>query len=173
MPDTKEVKKVCWDVKCEDVCVPGPSCCCGEVCKQDECGCWSYKIWKPNCGYVKTRKVLVKKEVTRKVPSTKWVVEDVCQHCKTPADRDLPADGTPPSDGPTATPPVAPLDEAPAEEPKPEGVKGASFFSRLYRPIAARPANVAAPQPPQQFYYQPPSQPQPLPATAGLPGLQQ
>lgn len=185
VPDTKEVKKVCWDVKCEDVCVPGRSCCCGEVCKQDECGCWTYKIWKPNCGYVKTRKVLVKKEVTRKVPSTKWVVEDVCQHCRTPEDCDLPADGKLPHDDAKMTSPETPLDEAPGdepkpEEPKPEGVKGASFFSRIFRstadhetPKAEQPAAVAAPQQPRQFYYQPPSQPQPLPATTGLPGLQQ
>lgn len=189
VPDTKEVKKVCWDVKCEDICIPGRSCCCGEVCKQDECGCWTYKIWKPNCGHVKTRKVLVKKEVTRKVPSTKWVVEDVCQHCRTPEDCDLPADGKLPSDDASAAPSETPLDAVPAddpqpegtnpEEPKPEGVKGVSFFNRIFRPTTQRdahqsvqPAVAPASQPPRQFYYRP-SQPQPLPATSALPGLQQ
>jgi hypothetical protein len=112
VPDVKEVKEVCWDVKCEDFCVPGPSCCCGKVEKHDDCGCWSYKIWKPNCGHVRTRKLLVKKEVTRKVPTTKWVVEDVCAHCKSECDVELPADGVAPA-APAEQPPVIPQDVPP------------------------------------------------------------
>ncbi|HEY2839803.1 MAG TPA: hypothetical protein VGJ26_11675 [Pirellulales bacterium] len=77
----KEITKTCWDVKCEDVCVPGCSELCCEVCKQDKCGCWSYNIWKPACACVKTRRVPVKTEVKRKVPSYEWVVEYRCVNC--------------------------------------------------------------------------------------------
>lgn len=77
----REIVKVCWDYKCEDVCVPGPSIKCGEKCEQDKCGCWSYEIWKPTCAYVKTRRVPVKTEVKRKVPAVEWVVEYRCPNC--------------------------------------------------------------------------------------------
>lgn len=78
----KEITKTCWDVKCEDVCIPGCSECCGEVCKKDECGCWSYKLWKPGCATcIKTRHIPVKTEVKRKVPSYEWTVEYRCVKC--------------------------------------------------------------------------------------------
>jgi hypothetical protein len=78
----KEITKTCWDVKCEDVCIPGCSECCGEVCKQDECGCWSFKLWKPACATcIKTRHIPVKTEVKRKVPSYEWKVEYRCVNC--------------------------------------------------------------------------------------------
>ncbi|MBL9123844.1 MAG: hypothetical protein JNG90_09445 [Planctomycetaceae bacterium] len=77
----REITKVCWDYKCEDVCIPGPSVKCGVQCQQDDCGCWSHEIWKPTCACVKTRRVPVKTEVKRKVPSVEWKVEYRCVAC--------------------------------------------------------------------------------------------
>lgn len=77
----KEVTKVCWDVKCEDVCIPGCSKKVCEVCGQDECGCFKHSIWEPTCAKIKTRKVPVKIEVKRKVPAIEWVVEYRCECC--------------------------------------------------------------------------------------------
>jgi hypothetical protein len=77
----KEIVKVCWDYKCEDVCIPGPSTKCGVKCGKDECGCWSHEIWKPTCARIKTRRVPVKTEVRRKVPAVEWVVEYRCAAC--------------------------------------------------------------------------------------------
>ena len=78
----KEIKKVCWDAKCEDFCIPGPSVWCGKVCKTDDCGCWTHHLWKPTCGEVKTRVVPVRKETTRKVPAVEWKVEERCACCR-------------------------------------------------------------------------------------------
>lgn len=75
--ETKEVKEIQWDVQCEDFCVPGPSQCV-KGCK--ECG-QAAKRWIPNCGSVRTRKKLVQKEVTKQVPTVRWVVETVCCEC--------------------------------------------------------------------------------------------
>jgi|GEM_PF-1998268 len=80
-PIEKEITKTCWDVKCEDVCVPGCSELCCEKCQQDKCGCWTYNIWKPSCVKIKTRHIPVKTEVKRKVPSFEWVVEYRCANC--------------------------------------------------------------------------------------------
>lgn len=77
----KVVTKICWDVKCEDVCIPGRSTKCGTVCKEDACGCWSFILWEPNCARVKTRHVPLKTEVKRKVPAVQWVVEYRCDVC--------------------------------------------------------------------------------------------
>jgi len=39
--------------------------------------------WCPgSCGTVYTKKKLMKKTVTKKVPSFKWVVEDLCSSCQ-------------------------------------------------------------------------------------------
>lgn len=81
IPDVKEVTHTCWDVKCEDFCVPGPSKKCGVVHECDECGSWCRTIWQPTCACVRTRRVPVKKEVKRKIPTVKWVVETVCADC--------------------------------------------------------------------------------------------
>jgi hypothetical protein len=80
-PIEKEITKTCWDVKCEDICVPGCSELCGECCKEDECGKWTFGIWKPGCAKIKTRHIPVKKEVKRKVPGFEWVVEYRCPNC--------------------------------------------------------------------------------------------
>lgn len=78
----KEIKKVCWDAKCEDFCVPGPSVWCGKVCKTDECGCWTHDLWKPTCGEVRTRVIPVRKETKRKVPAVEWKVQEQCLCCR-------------------------------------------------------------------------------------------
>ena len=65
----KEIREVCWDAKCEDFCIPGPSVWCGKACKQDDCGCWTHDLWKPTCAEVKTRVAPVRKETKRKVPA--------------------------------------------------------------------------------------------------------
>lgn len=81
VPETKEVVEVCWDVKCEDFCVPGPSKLCG-VCREcDDCGSWRRFIWKPGCAEVRTRKVPVKREVKRQVQTFRWEVVTVCDAC--------------------------------------------------------------------------------------------
>ena len=76
--DFKEVKEVEWVVECEDFCVPGRSCPAG--CSHDECGNCA-TCYSPSCGHVRTRKKLVRIEVTRRVPVTKCEVVTLCDHC--------------------------------------------------------------------------------------------
>ena len=78
----KEIKKVCWDAKCEDFCVPGRSVWCGKACKTDDCGCWTHNLWKPTCAEVRTRVVPVRKETKRKVPAVEWKVQEQCACCR-------------------------------------------------------------------------------------------
>lgn len=83
--EEKEIKEPKYSVKCEDFCVPGPSKRCGKECECD-CNSWFGHtckwIWEPTtCAAVHTRKVLVKEEVKKKVPSYKWVVEYQCGGC--------------------------------------------------------------------------------------------
>lgn len=78
----KEVTKVCWDYRSEQVCIPGPSIFCGTRHHHDDCGCWTCRIWKPTCAEVITRRVPVKKEVQRKVPAVEWSAEERCCHCR-------------------------------------------------------------------------------------------
>jgi hypothetical protein len=109
--EMKDVKKVCYTCKCEDFCVPGPSCVCGEVCECDPCssgcsckclsclfgdGTTHRKIWKPSCETrLFTRNKLYKYEVTKQVPTYKWVVEYCCNSCQTAAP--CATDGIPPA----------------------------------------------------------------------------
>jgi len=79
---TKEVKKVCWGYRCEQVCIPGPSIFCGTRRHRDDCGCWTCWLWKPTCAEVITRRVPEKNEVTRKVPAVVWTVEERCCGCR-------------------------------------------------------------------------------------------
>lgn len=78
----KEVTKVFWSYRCEQVCIPGPSALCGTRCQRNECRCWACWLWKPTCAEVITRHVPVKKEVQRKVPAAEWKVEERCCHCR-------------------------------------------------------------------------------------------
>jgi len=93
--EEKKIETTCWGSKCEYVCIPGPSC---EGCEHCESVCGTcesndptapyaepkrllWKEWFPGSAKVYTKKKLVKKTVTTKVPSHKWVVEDLCAKC--------------------------------------------------------------------------------------------
>jgi hypothetical protein len=95
VPSTEEKKKTCYECKCEDFCVPGPSLWCGRKCESipygesDSCGCadggccLTWNLWKPRgCAQLRTRKVLVAHEVKKEVPSYKWEVEYLCDECR-------------------------------------------------------------------------------------------
>ena len=120
--ETKKVPKVCYGCECEDVCVPGPSCLCGEhcACKEDPCrpGCFSKKTvldWIPGCAYVKTRAKLTKKEVEVEQKTYKWVIEELCPHCaagcREKAEQEVPASDAPAPEAipapPAPSPPAA------------------------------------------------------------------
>ena len=90
VPFEKEVKVVCWGCSDTDICIPHASirgCKHREdVCDKCEHGCcrnaglvwWD---WSP-CGAKSfTRHKLMKKIVTRKIPSHKWVTEELCDAC--------------------------------------------------------------------------------------------
>lgn len=75
--DTKEVKQTCYSLECEDYCLPGPPQCCCHKASCGECA----KCVQPTCGKVRTKAKLVKREITRKVPITRCVVEVLCTGC--------------------------------------------------------------------------------------------
>lgn len=96
--EEKKVEVVCWGCKCEDFCAPGcgkPGCeHCDEVCQScadpDSKVCCEPKtfLWKEWTPFGKpkiyTKTKLMKKIEPRKVPTYKWVVEDVCEQCEPP-----------------------------------------------------------------------------------------
>jgi hypothetical protein len=87
--DVKKVTKIEYSCECEDFCVPGKSQKCGTKCechcKQCLLGCREHccekPVYKPTCAEVHTKKKLIKHEVTKEVPTYKWVVETVCDDC--------------------------------------------------------------------------------------------
>jgi hypothetical protein len=91
VPETKTVTKPEYTVECEEFCVPGPSTR-THVC--DECG-HKKIVYTPNCGEVRTRKKLVKKDVKTKVQKYKWVVEDLCPSCAQKCDTSPAPDALP------------------------------------------------------------------------------
>ncbi|MFN0199849.1 MAG: hypothetical protein ACKVT0_24105 [Planctomycetaceae bacterium] len=101
--EEKKITTTCWGLVCEEYCVPGPSergCQhCEMVCEKSDAAkgdpkadpknlcARSKKIvwteWIPGCSAkIATKKKLMKKTVTKKVPSYKWVVEDLCPACE-------------------------------------------------------------------------------------------
>jgi len=94
--EDKKVPVICWGMKCEDFCDQGPSCrgCknCEEVCQSTEKDAtgpcvapkdFVWYDWIPGCSKgILTKKKLMKKTVTKTVPSFKWVVEDLCAECE-------------------------------------------------------------------------------------------
>lgn len=95
--EEKKVPVTCWGCKCEDFCLPGPGTpgCkhCENVCAdcdpQDKSGVcvvpkrFVWLDWIPGCaGGIGTKKKLMKKVVTKTVPTYKWVVEDCCPACE-------------------------------------------------------------------------------------------
>jgi hypothetical protein len=99
--EEKKVTITCWGVAHEDVCLPGPSqrgCRhCEEVC--EECAAnptqpsaeakkFVWFDWMPGTARdITTKHKLQKKTITKKVPSHKWVVEQVCASCAEQATR--------------------------------------------------------------------------------------
>lgn len=82
VPVEREKVKVCWSYRCEEICIPGPSIFCGKSCECDECGPWWKQWWKPTCAHTITKRVPVKREVTRKVPGFEWKVQERCCQCR-------------------------------------------------------------------------------------------
>ncbi|NQT41389.1 MAG: hypothetical protein HQ581_28125 [Planctomycetes bacterium] len=93
--EMKTVTKSCWVVECEEFCVPEPGCgslkaglrgdraaggcAAGESggcggCGEDPCASLQKPMVPPRCGKVRTRKTLVKKDITCEVPVYKCVV---------------------------------------------------------------------------------------------------
>ena len=93
--EDKKIEVVCWGALCEEFCVPchGKKGCehCEMVCSECDCDpetptskpkrfIWS--DWMPTRATMFTRTKLMKKTITKEVPTYKWVVEDLCQHCE-------------------------------------------------------------------------------------------
>jgi len=131
--EMKEVKKTVWTVKCEEFCAPLPGCpgchgrgACGGCaqcggCSDSGCdsgggnGCGRPNMVPPKCGPVRTRKVLVPKEVVTKVPVYKCVPCYACGACcESGAVQPMPADGKVPAPAPAPAAPKAP--KAPVKE---------------------------------------------------------
>jgi hypothetical protein len=98
---TKTEVKPVYSCECEDFCVPGPSAKCGVKCECNRLGIkCCHAVYKPTCAQVRTKRVLVKKEIEKEVPAYKWVVEEVCCQCGQPMQADAQA-------APAANPAVA------------------------------------------------------------------
>ena len=137
VPSTKKVTKTEYECECEDFCVPGPSL--RTVC-HDECGKKKI-IYTPTCAEVRTRKHLVKKETSKTVPTTKWVVEDLCPKCANEKKSEpAPKDGMPKD--PVALERVAPPDyralaaAAGNVDTLDENASASSFASRMRSDLA-------------------------------------
>jgi hypothetical protein len=93
--EDKKIEVTCWGSVCEDFCIPchGIRGCehCEMVC--GECDCnpdtpnakakpFVWTDWMPTKAVMFTRHKLMKKTITKNVPSYKWVVEDLCPQCE-------------------------------------------------------------------------------------------
>ncbi len=99
--EEKKITATCWGVEEEAFCVNGPSCegCkhCETICRKDrsdkadskvcsESKALTWTNWIPQSNAsVLTKKKLMKKTVTKSVPSFRWVVEDLCDQCRVKA----------------------------------------------------------------------------------------
>ncbi len=92
--EEKKVEEICYTCECEDYCLPPPSHrgCLHEdhICVETDCESCErsprcrieWFDWTPKgCAKLRTRNKLVKYVVEKKVPSYKWVVEDLCDDC--------------------------------------------------------------------------------------------
>lgn len=92
--EDKKITTICWGMQCEEICVPGPSTPDCKHCEmvypktpedkkisaQPKRFVWT--SWIPGrSADVVTKRRLMKKTVTKTVPSFKWVIEDACQEC--------------------------------------------------------------------------------------------
>jgi len=152
--ETRKVKKTVWRIECEDYCVPLPSCSfgfgnhcnrgccdidcaesCGGCCESQRCcgdrGCedpcadlLSRKMVPPKCGKVRTRKKLIKDEITCEVPTYKCVVAacNACGGCSESIDVEVEGvqseEELPEAPAPSEAP-LPPEAHAPAETPTP------------------------------------------------------
>jgi hypothetical protein len=132
-------KKYCWCVKEEEFSPLMPGCLpslhgafggllgglgCG-LCKDcGDCGtcgpcCHGHEMVPPQCGQVRTKRILVKKEYEIEVPVYKTVIKDLCSDCG--ADPAVigpkPASGPAPGPAPAPQAPGAPLPPPPAPMP--------------------------------------------------------
>jgi len=93
--EEKKITTTCWGYRCEDFCLGGPSypkcenceSVCNNDCQTPDVGFqpkrWIWTEWIPGCSAeLYTKKKLMKRVVTKKVPSFNWVVEDRCQQCR-------------------------------------------------------------------------------------------
>lgn len=92
--EEKKITTTCWGCKREDFCLPKPSIFaaknCDWVCDETDpkVACaqpkkWVWNDWIPgDCGKVYTRTKLMKRTITKTVPSFKWVVEEICPQCQ-------------------------------------------------------------------------------------------
>lgn len=97
--DTKNVQVTCWGCESEDFCIP----CRSQrdcknydaVCEDDGSGgvCGKEKRfvwwdWISACrAQLHTKKKLMKRTVTKTIPTQKWVVEDLCDKCQAALER--------------------------------------------------------------------------------------
>lgn len=113
--EMKDVKVVCYGCKEQDICIPGHSTKCGEVCEPNPCclahpddceacqnrshgfldglcrepECEHRTLWEPACsGKIRSVNKLIKYEATKKVPTYKWVVEYCCDKCAADVNRE-------------------------------------------------------------------------------------
>ncbi|HUY34694.1 MAG TPA: hypothetical protein VMV69_18255 [Pirellulales bacterium] len=90
---TKKETKTEYGCECEDFCVPGRSRKCGVKCDCDAHGHkYRHIVWQPTCAEVRTRKKLVKKDISKEVPDDRWVVEEICRGCGRCLGRTEPSD---------------------------------------------------------------------------------
>lgn len=107
--EVKQADVPCWGCKCEDFCVPGPNCegCrhCKTFCDSCDDNCdptkphsepkrFIWTDWFPCFAQTYTRTKLMKKIEHVKVPSYKWVEEDLCPQCAAEAKTGAKADDT-------------------------------------------------------------------------------
>jgi len=87
--DVKKETKIEYSVECEDFCVPCKSEKVGYECKchTKHCllgckeVCCEKPVYEPTGAQIHTKKKLIKHEVTKEVPTYKWVVETLCDDC--------------------------------------------------------------------------------------------
>jgi hypothetical protein len=164
--EMKEVKTTCFCCKDIDICLPGHSKNCGDVCEPNpccearpadcDCNCngehhgfldclfgphtmiWRTQ-WQPGCAAgTRTVTKLIKYEVTKKVPTYTWKVEYCCNGCCTKMALEEAAGGTP---GAIAGLAAGDHSISPSDSAKPMlgGVEQASYESAESAPRHALP----------------------------------
>jgi hypothetical protein len=137
--ETREVKKVVWEVKCEEFAPLLPAVALGCRCEHDgscdgcaECnhgrcaandpcaGKAHKRVEPPECGHVRCRKILVKKEVVCKVPVYKSVIVYCCAGCGVDCAAAPGAPGAIPPPRPVPPPPAPAGSEKNAPAPLPK-----------------------------------------------------